>query len=194
LVYKFRIIDLLEADLVSLAEDSSEFCLGLIDTTRQYQCRIPQINEGHFAAALDSPSMPQFGREAGLASMRNFCLNHLASHACIVSGGYLQGAGVRIQLLYRLLRHLCPICSFADQSLCPWLGVTRTQQAVMALADHSVLEQRYVPVREVLDSAPPGPDVAARHGVDGRTLHRWLPSPADGVGLQRRADVLATSV
>jgi predicted nucleic acid-binding protein len=44
----------------------------------------PQIDEGHFAALLDSPPMPQFSREAGLATMRNFCLNHLASHVCIV--------------------------------------------------------------------------------------------------------------
>ena len=85
LVDKVRIIDLLKARLVALAEDSPEFCLGLIDSARQYQCRISQIDEGHFAPLLDSPPMPQFSREAGLASMRNFCLNHLAGHACIVS-------------------------------------------------------------------------------------------------------------
>ena len=44
----------------------------------------------------------------------------------------------------------------------------------MALADLSVLEQRYLAVREVLDTSATVTDVAARHGVDRRTLHRWL--------------------
>jgi hypothetical protein len=35
--------------------------------------------------------MPQFSREAGLATMRDFCLDDLASHICIVSGDSLQG-------------------------------------------------------------------------------------------------------
>jgi transposase InsO family protein len=44
----------------------------------------------------------------------------------------------------------------------------------MALADLSVLEQRYLAVREVLDTGATVTDVAARHGIDRRTLHRWL--------------------
>jgi transposase InsO family protein len=44
----------------------------------------------------------------------------------------------------------------------------------MALAELSMLEQRYLAVREVLDTGATVTDVAARHGVDRRTLHRWL--------------------
>jgi hypothetical protein len=43
----------------------------------------------------------------------------------------------------------------------------------MALAELSMLEQRYLAVREVLDTGATVTDVAARHGVDRRTLHRW---------------------
>jgi transposase InsO family protein len=53
----------------------------------------------------------------------------------------------------------------------------------MALAELSMLEQRYLAVREVLDTGATVTDVAARHGVDRRTLHRWLVRYAnDGMG------------
>ena len=53
----------------------------------------------------------------------------------------------------------------------------------MALAELSMLEQRYLAVREVLDTGATITDVAARHGVDRRTLHRWLVRYAnDGIG------------
>ena len=53
----------------------------------------------------------------------------------------------------------------------------------MALAELSMLEQRYLAVREVLDTGATVSDVAARHGVDRRTLHRWLVRYAnDGIG------------
>ncbi len=53
----------------------------------------------------------------------------------------------------------------------------------MALAELSMLEQRYLAVREVLDTSATVTDVAARHGVDRRTLHRWLLRYAnDGIG------------
>jgi len=53
----------------------------------------------------------------------------------------------------------------------------------MALAELSMLEQRYLAVREVLDTGATVTDVAARHGVDRRTLHRWLLRYAnDGIG------------
>ncbi len=38
----------------------------------------------------------------------------------------------------------------------------------MALAELSMLEQRYLAVREVLDTGATVTDVAARHGVDRR--------------------------
>ncbi len=38
----------------------------------------------------------------------------------------------------------------------------------------SVVEQRYLAVREVLDSGATVLDVARRYGVDRRTVHRWL--------------------
>jgi len=44
----------------------------------------------------------------------------------------------------------------------------------MALVELSMLEQRYLAVREVLDTGATVTDVATRHGVDRRTLHRWL--------------------
>ena len=53
----------------------------------------------------------------------------------------------------------------------------------MALAELSMLEQRYLAVREVLDTGATVTDVAKRHGVDRRTLHRWLVRYAnDGIG------------
>jgi transposase InsO family protein len=53
----------------------------------------------------------------------------------------------------------------------------------MALAELSMLEQRYLAVREVLDTGATVSDVAARHGVDRRTLHRWLVRYAnEGIG------------
>jgi transposase-like protein len=42
------------------------------------------------------------------------------------------------------------------------------------LAELSVGEQRYLAVREVLDSGAKIIDVATRYGVDRRTIHRWL--------------------
>ena len=41
------------------------------------------------------------------------------------------------------------------------------------LQELSVVEQRYLAVREVLDGAKVT-DVATRYGVDRRTVHRWL--------------------
>jgi transposase-like protein len=53
----------------------------------------------------------------------------------------------------------------------------------MALVELSMLEQRYVAVREVLDTGASVTDVATRHGVDRRTLHRWLVRYAnEGIG------------
>jgi transposase InsO family protein len=42
------------------------------------------------------------------------------------------------------------------------------------LTELSMVEQRYLAVREVLDTGATVTDVAARYGVDRRTLHRWL--------------------
>ena len=42
------------------------------------------------------------------------------------------------------------------------------------LAEVTVVEQRYLAVREVLDSGAKITDVAVRYGVDRRTVHRWL--------------------
>ena len=53
----------------------------------------------------------------------------------------------------------------------------------MALVELSMLEQRYLAVREVLDTRATVTDVASRHGVDRRTLHRWLVRYAnEGIG------------
>ena len=53
----------------------------------------------------------------------------------------------------------------------------------MALAELSMLEQRYLAVREVLDTGATITDVATRYGVDRRTLHRWLVRYAsEGIG------------
>ncbi len=41
------------------------------------------------------------------------------------------------------------------------------------LSELSVVEQRYLAVRETLDGAKVT-DVATRYGVDRRTVHRWL--------------------
>ena len=50
------------------------------------------------------------------------------------------------------------------------------------LQELSVVEQRYLAVREVLDGARIT-EVATRYGVDRRTVHRWLVRYAtDGLG------------
>jgi transposase-like protein len=55
------------------------------------------------------------------------------------------------------------------------------------LIELSVVEQRYEAVREVLDTAATITDVAARHGVDRRTLHRWISRYANVGDARRRA-------
>jgi len=42
------------------------------------------------------------------------------------------------------------------------------------LVELSMVEQRYLAVREALDSGATITDVATRHGVSRKTLHRWL--------------------
>ena len=42
------------------------------------------------------------------------------------------------------------------------------------LSELSMVEQRYLAVREVLDHGAKISDVAVRYGVDRRTVHRWL--------------------
>ena len=55
------------------------------------------------------------------------------------------------------------------------------------LVELSVVEQRYLAVREALDSGATITDIARRYGVDRRTLHRWLVRYAQG-GLGSLAD------
>lgn len=51
------------------------------------------------------------------------------------------------------------------------------------LVELSMVEQRYLAVREVLDTGANVKDIATRYGVDRRTLHRWLVRYAnDGLG------------
>jgi transposase InsO family protein len=50
-----------------------------------------------------------------------------------------------------------------------------------------MVEQRYLAVREVLDTGATITQVAAQYGVDRRTLHRWLTRYANG-GLEALAD------
>jgi len=53
----------------------------------------------------------------------------------------------------------------------------------MALAELSLLEQRYLAVREMLDTGATVTDMVARYGVDRRTLRRWLVRYANhGIG------------
>lgn len=55
------------------------------------------------------------------------------------------------------------------------------------LQELSMVEQRYLAVREVLDSGAAINDVALRYGVDRKTLYRWLVRYANG-GLGSLAD------
>ena len=55
------------------------------------------------------------------------------------------------------------------------------------LVELSVVEQRYLAVREALDTGATIIDVAKRYGVDRRTVHRWLRRYAEG-GLGALAD------
>jgi transposase len=55
------------------------------------------------------------------------------------------------------------------------------------LVELSVVEQRYLAVREALDTGTTITDVAKRYGVDRRTVHRWLVRYATG-GLGALAD------
>ena len=55
------------------------------------------------------------------------------------------------------------------------------------LVELPVVEQRYLAVREVLDTGATVTDVATRYGIDRRTLHRWLLRYAND-GLSALAD------
>jgi len=55
------------------------------------------------------------------------------------------------------------------------------------IVELSVVEQRYLAVREALDSGATITDIARRYGVDRRTVHRWLQRYAAG-GLGALAD------
>jgi len=55
------------------------------------------------------------------------------------------------------------------------------------LVELSVVEHRYLAVREALDTGAAITDVARRYGVDRRTVHRWLLRYATG-GLSALAD------
>jgi transposase InsO family protein len=55
------------------------------------------------------------------------------------------------------------------------------------LIELSMVEQRYLAVREVLDTGAPITQVAAQYGVDRRTLHRWIIRYVNG-GLEALAD------
>jgi transposase-like protein len=55
------------------------------------------------------------------------------------------------------------------------------------LVELLVVEQRYLAVREALDSGATITDIARRYGVDRRTVHRWLVRYAAG-GLGALAD------
>jgi transposase-like protein len=54
------------------------------------------------------------------------------------------------------------------------------------LVELSMVEQRYQAVREFIDSGDSITEVAARYGVDRRTLHGWLTRYANG-GLEALA-------
>lgn len=62
------------------------------------------------------------------------------------------------------------------------------EEAAM-LTELSMVEQRYLAVREALDSGATIVQVAtqSQYGVDRRTLHRWLTRYANG-GLEALAD------
>jgi transposase-like protein len=53
-------------------------------------------------------------------------------------------------------------------------------EEVAVLVELSMVEQCYQAVREVIDSGESITAVAARYGVDRRTLHRWLTKYANG--------------
>jgi transposase InsO family protein len=55
------------------------------------------------------------------------------------------------------------------------------------LIELSMVEQRYLAVREVLDTGATITQIATQYGVDRRTLHRWLTRYANG-GLEALAD------
>jgi transposase-like protein len=52
--------------------------------------------------------------------------------------------------------------------------LNRAKEDLVMLVELSMGEQRYLAVREVLDTGASVTDVAIRSGVDRRTLHRWL--------------------
>jgi len=52
----------------ALVQDARPLGLGSIHPARQYQRRVPEVDEGNIAASLDTPAMPQFGRKIGLTA------------------------------------------------------------------------------------------------------------------------------
>jgi len=52
--------------------------------------------------------------------------------------------------------------------------LNRAKEDLIMLVELSMVEQRYLAVREVLDTAAAVTDVATRYGVSRKTIHRWL--------------------
>ena len=65
--------------------------LGLIRPARQDQRGVAEVDEGDVATGGDAPPMAELGGQAGLASVRDFRMDHWSGHQCIVTGA-LQGA------------------------------------------------------------------------------------------------------
>ena len=92
--------------------------------------------------------------------------SHFGSGTCVPLPGPAPAPG------RHWLRHLCLTRSTSCSSLiftCAQPG----QGDVGMLQELSVVEQRYLAVREVLDGTKVT-DVATRYRVDRRTVHRWL--------------------
>ena len=82
LVGKVWVVDVGHCGLVGAAQqDASELSAGRAGTAGKHQGRVPEIDEGNFAAVLDAPPVPQVGGEASLATVRYPRGRYLCCHA-----------------------------------------------------------------------------------------------------------------
>lgn len=93
LVYEIRVFERSDAEFVAVRKDTPQFAPSCADATRDDERCVAEVDEAHLTAATDAPSMPKFGWQARLASVRHLGIAR-RSHERIVHGDDLQGTRI----------------------------------------------------------------------------------------------------
>jgi hypothetical protein len=74
LVYEIRITKSGDAELIPVGQDTPELAPRRLDATRDDERGGAKIDEPDVATLIDAPSVPEFGGQARLPSMRHLCV------------------------------------------------------------------------------------------------------------------------